>query len=283
MLPEWHSQSMNTPQLTLIISFYNKIELLRKVLESVALQTMQGFEVVIADDGSSQDVVSEIKVLQTHYAFPITHVWHEDKGWRKNMILNKAVVASRSEYLVFIDGDCVLEPHFLEEHYASRKHGEVVTGRRVMLTPNTTDYILTKTLTPHRLGAPLFFRLLWETIVGRQKTQMEQMIRLPQWLRALVIRERKRFILGCNFSLYKADLLSVNGFDERFLYPGYGEDIDLEGRLARKGIPAVSRKCQLVQFHCYHQHFDTNYPTNKQLLQENADNNITYTPYGINK
>lgn len=274
---------MNTPKLTLIIAFYNKIELLRKVLESVALQTMRDFEVVIADDGSKPEVVEAIKSLQTQFVFPISHVWHEDHGWRKNVILNKAVVAAQSDYLVFIDGDCVLEPHFMEEHYAARKQGEVVTGRRVLLTPKTTEYILAKPLTPHRLGAPLFFRLLWETIFWHQKTQLEQKIRLPKGLRRLFIRERKRYILGCNFSLYKEDLLGVNGFDERFAYPGYGEDIDLEYRLARKGIFAYSRKCQLVQFHCYHQHFDTNYAPNKALLQENTDNNVTYTPFGIRR
>ena len=203
---------MNTPKLTLIIAFYNKIELLRKVLESVALQTMRDFEVVIADDGSKPEVVEAIKSLQTQFAFPISHVWHEDQGWRKNVILNKAVVAAQSDYLVFIDGDCVLEPHFLEEHYAARKQGEVVTGRRVLLTPKTTEYILAKPLTPHRLGAPLFFRLLWETIFGHQKTQLEQQIRLPKGLRRLFIRERKRYILGCNFSLYKEDLLGDNAF-----------------------------------------------------------------------
>ena len=272
---------MNTPRLTLIISFYNKIDLLGKVLESVALQTMQDIEVVIADDGSREDVVNEIRALQHCFSFPITHIWHEDQGWRKNIILNKAVVAARGEYLVFIDGDCLLEPHFLEEHYASRKHGEVVTGRRVLLTPKTTEYLLAAPLTPHRMGAPLFLRLLWETLFGRQKTQMEQMIRLPKWIRRLFIRERERFILGCNFSLYKEDLLRVNGFDERFTYPGYGEDIDLWHRLQRLGIPARSRKGQLVQFHCYHQHFDTNYAPNKALMQDNTDNNITYTPYGI--
>lgn len=274
---------MNTPKLTLIIAFYNKIELLRKVLESVALQTMRDFEVVIADDGSKPEVVEAIKSLQTQFAFPISHVWHEDQGWRKNVILNKAVVAAQSDYLVFIDGDCVLEPHFMEEHYAARKQGEVVTGRRVLLTPKTTEYILAKPLTPHRLGASLFFRLLWETIFGHQKTQLEQKIRLPKGLRRLFIRERKRYILGCNFSLYKEDLLGVNGFDERFAYPGYGEDIDLEYRLSRKGIFAYSRKCQLVQFHCYHQHFNTDYAPNKALLQENTDNNVTYTPFGIRR
>lgn len=271
------------PKISLIISFYNKTELLQKVLESIALQTMQDVEVVIADDGSGPQAAAFIEHAAHSYPFPIRHVWHEDKGWRKNAILNKAVMAAKSEYLVFIDGDCLLERHFLEEHYASRKQGEVVTGRRVLLTPKTTEYILAKPLTPHRLGAPLFFRLLWETIFGHQKTQLEQKIRLPKGLRRLFIRERKRYILGCNFSLYKEDLLGVNGFDERFAYPGYGEDIDLEFRLARKGIFAYSRKCQLVQFHCYHQHFDTNYAPNKALLQENTDNNVTYTPFGIRR
>ena len=271
------------PKISLIISFYNKTELLQKVLESIALQTMQDVEVVIADDGSGPQAAAFIEHAAHSYPFPIRHVWHEDKGWRKNAILNKAVMAAKSEYLVFIDGDCVLEPHFLEEHYASRKQGEVVTGRRVLLTPKTTEYILAKPLTPHRLGAPLFFRLLWETIFGHQKTQLEQKIRLPKGLRRLFIRERKRYILGCNFSMYKADLMDVNGFDERFQYPGYGEDIDLEFRLAREGIFAYSRKCQLVQFHCYHQHFDTDYAPNKALLQENTDNNVTYTPFGIRR
>ena len=271
------------PKISLIISFYNKTELLQKVLESIALQTMQDVEVVIADDGSGPQAAAFIEHAAHSYPFPIRHVWHEDKGWRKNAILNKAVMAAKSEYLVFIDGDCLLERHFLEEHYASRKQGEVVTGRRVLLTPKTTEYILAKPLTPHRLGAPLFFRLLWETIFGHQKTQLEQKIRLPKGLRRLFIRERKRYILGCNFSMYKADLMDVNGFDERFQYPGYGEDIDLEFRLARKGIFAYSRKCQLVQFHCYHQHFDTDYAPNKALLQENTDNNVTYTPFGIRR
>ena len=271
------------PKISLIISFYNKTELLQKVLESIALQTMQDVEVVIADDGSGPQAAAFIEHAAHSYPFPIRHVWHEDKGWRKNAILNKAVMAAKSEYLVFIDGDCLLERHFLEEHYASRKQGEVVTGRRVLLTPKTTEYILAKPLTPHRLGAPLFFRLLWETIFGHQKTQLEQKIRLSKGLRQLFIRERKRYILGCNFSLYKEDLLGVNGFDERFAYPGYGEDIDLEFRLAQKGIFAYSRKCQLVQFHCYHQHFNTDYAPNKALLQENTDNNVTYTPFGIQR
>lgn len=272
---------MTQPKLSLIISFYNKTDLLQRVLESVALQTLQDFEVVIADDGSGEEAVAKVKQMQQTFAFPIVHVWQEDNGWQKTKILNKAVVAAHAEYLVFIDGDCLLERHFLEEHYAARKAGEVVTGRRVMLTEETTKSLLAAPIKADSFGIRLFLRLLWATVFKKQKTQMEQMIRLPYWLRRYLIKERKRYILGCNFSLYKSDLLSVNGFDERFAYPGYGEDIDLEFRLARKGIVAMSRKCQLVEFHCYHKHFDTDYAPNKQLLQANTEQNIIYTPFGI--
>ena len=274
---------MNAPQISLIISFYNKIQILEKVLESVAMQTFRRFEVIIADDGSKESVVERIGQLQKDYSFTIKHIWHEDIGWRKNEILNKAVCAAQTEYLVFIDGDCILESHFLEDHYNARQKGEVVTGRRVMLTRKVTEKLLAQKLSQDSLKYGLFFQLLVETIFRGEKTLLERMIRLPKFLRNILIKERKRFILGCNFSLHKSDLLSVNGFDERFQYPGYGEDIDLEFRLARKGIPSVSRKCQLVQFHCYHKHFDTNYEPNKKLLLENTENNITYTPYGICK
>ena len=270
-----------TPSVTLIISFYNKIDILERVLESVALQTIHDFEVIIADDGSQPDVVARIQQLQHESPFPLRHVWHEDNGWRKNRILNQAIQQAQGTYIVFIDGDCLLDRRFLAEHWAARQKGQVVTGRRVLLTPVTTKHLLSHPITPHSFGLKLFLQLLYETLFLHQRTQMEQMIHLPKRLCQLLLHERKRYILGSNFSIYKEDLLLVNGFDERFLYPGYGEDIDLEFRLARAGIPAVSRKCQLIQYHCYHKHFDTNYEPNKQLLKDNNDNHITYTPYGI--
>jgi glycosyltransferase involved in cell wall biosynthesis len=278
-----NTKIMNTPQLSLIISFYNKIQILEKVFESISLQTFTDFEVIIADDGSEGNVVARIKQLQQKYPFRIKHIWHEDLGWRKNIILNKAVVAAEAEYVVFIDGDCLLEKHFLEDHYNSRKMGEVITGRRVLLTQNITDTLLNSSLNTFNFKFKLFFKLLYETLFFKQKTLLERFFRLPRWMRKIFIIEKRRYILGCNFSLYKSDLLSVNGFDERFLYPGYGEDTDLELRLERKGIPAMSRQCQLIQFHCFHKHFDTNYEPNKQLLRENTTNHITYTPYGIHQ
>lgn len=271
-------------KISLIISFYNKIELLKLILVALEEQTLRDFEVIIADDGSTADVVNEIHSLQDTFSFPIQHVWHDDFGWRKNAILNQAVLASQSDYLVFIDGDCIPHRQFLEEHLAFRKSGQVMCGRRVLLTAKVSDKLSAKRIQKRYLSYPVFFDLLWETLFCGKKTYLEQMIHIrSEWLRQLVIKERQRYILGCNFSLWKEDILRVNGFDERFQHPGYGEDIDLEQRLAAIGIPAMSCKCALLIFHVYHVHFDTDYAPNKALLEENKIRNIGATPFGIHK
>ncbi len=270
-------------EVSIIIGFYNKIELLEKIFEALLLQTMTDFEVVIADDGSKSEVVEQIHSLQNKYPFPIQHVWHEDKGWRKNIILNKAVVATHGKYLIFIDGDCIPEPHFVEEHYNERQPSMVLSGRRILMGSKGTEYLLSAPLSQRRFGLGLFRALLHDTLHG-YKTRMEHMlhIRTP-WLRRILVKDYERFILGCNFSIYKDDLLSVNGFDERFLYPGYGEDIDLWYRLDRAGIHTFSRRGLLIEYHCYHKRFDTNYAPNKELLRLNNEAGVTHTPYGIAK
>lgn len=269
------------PDISIIIGFYNKINLLEKILEALRLQRLQNFEVVIADDGSNEAVVERIRALQAVSPFPIQHVWHEDKGWRKNRILNKAVVTAQGDYLIFIDGDCIPDPHFVEDHYTERKKRTVVSGRRILMGSRATAYLLSCPLTKQRFGCGLFLALLSDTLHG-YKTRMEHMIRIRSaWIRRLFIKDYERFILGCNFSMYKEDLLAVNGFDERFEHPGYGEDIDLWNRLTRAGIRSYSRKGLLIQYHCWHPRFDTNYAPNKQLLEENTQQKVTFTPFGI--
>lgn len=267
--------------LSVIISFYNKIELLELIFAALARQTYTDFEVVIADDGSRGDVVERIESQLTAHPFPIKHVWHEDRGWRKNVILNRAVEAASGSLLIFIDGDCLPERHFVEDHYRSAQHGVVSTGRRVMLDAGCTARITAKSIRHGILDGRLLFPLLAATICGH-RTGMEQMLRIGgEAVRRLVVKERHRHILGCNFSIFKDDLLKVNGFDERFVHPGYGEDIDLGNRLNRAGIDTISRRCRMIIYHCYHRRLATDYPESLALLEENKTND-PYTHYGIN-
>ena len=76
--------------------------------------------------------------------------------------------------------------------------------------------------------------------------------------------------------------MKVNGFDERFVHPGYGEDIDLGNRLERIGVKLMSRKNMMIIYHTYHEHFFTDFPESLSLLEANKDNE-PYTIFGVNQ
>ena len=270
--------------ISLIISFYNKIELLKLVLAALEIQTFREFEVIIADDGSKPEVVEEIMGIKSNYFFQIKHVWQEDNGWQKNKILNKAVVDSEGEYLIFIDGDCIPHRRFIQEHIESRAENQIVSGRRIMLTENISKTLTIKKIKEGYLEFTIGFPLFFETVFGGEKTYMENILRIRNpFLRKMFLKDRRRYLLGCNYSLWKVDLMKVNGFDERFVYPGTGEDTDLEGRLSRIEVYPISKKQLVTLFHYYHVPFDTNHEPNKRLYEENNRNRITFTPFGIQK
>ena len=94
-------------RLSVIISTYNVPQWLEKVIWGYAAQSHQDFELLIADDGSTEETAVCIQQLQRAVGLAIEHIWHEHNGFRKCTILNKAIVAAANEYLVFADGDCV--------------------------------------------------------------------------------------------------------------------------------------------------------------------------------
>ncbi|MDP2362199.1 MAG: glycosyltransferase, partial [Ignavibacteria bacterium] len=114
---------------SVIAAFYNNIKYLKLVLSGFERQTENEFEIVIADDGSNEEVLKEIESLASNYSFRIKHIWHPDKGFRKNKILNQAILASESDYLIFIDADCVSHSKFVEEHLNEKMNDVVLTGR----------------------------------------------------------------------------------------------------------------------------------------------------------
>ena len=127
------------PKVSVIISFYNRIDYLKLVLAGFERQTFRDIEIIIADDGSKEEIVKEIEKLSLKVSFPLLHLWHEDKGFRKNKILNRAITEANSDYLIFIDGDCVPHREFVREHYDYRNENNCLTGRRVNLSEKFTN------------------------------------------------------------------------------------------------------------------------------------------------
>ena len=131
------------PDVSLVIAVYQRDDFLTLVLTSLLDQTLRNFEVIVADDGSGPAIAAIIDQFQGTLAHPILHVRHDDDGFRKTVIVNRAVTRARADFLTFIDGDCILHRRFLERHHRRRRRGLALSGRRVMF-----DRALTERLTP---------------------------------------------------------------------------------------------------------------------------------------
>lgn len=265
---------------SLIISFYNRIDYLKLVLAAIERQTFKDFEIIIADDGSSQQVVQEIELLSKESAFTFVHIWQEDKGFRKNKILNSAIRVSSSDYLIFIDGDCVPHKKFIEEHFNNKSLDSCLTGRRVNLSEK-----LTNNLTVEKINEGYFdnikLDLIFDGVFGKS-TDIEKGLYFRSKILRKLFNKKKRGLLGCNFSIYKKNLEAINGFDERYEEPSIGEDTDIQHRLELCGIKIKSLNNIAVQYHLYHR-LQQRSVKNAAIFNEVKRANKYFTSYGLSQ
>jgi hypothetical protein len=129
-------------------------------------------------------------------------------------------------------------------------------GRRVDLDATTTQLIKSE-----QQAYPGFGQMI------KNKTKrVEEAFYLP-FLGQAFLKTPK--CLGCNMGWAKSDLEALNGFDEDYTYPGYGEDSDIEFRGKRAGLAVFSMRYKAIQFHLDHARPNReNEVSNSQLLFE---------------
>lgn len=265
---------------SVIAAFYNRIDFLKLVLAGFERQTEKNFELIIADDGSKEEVVEQIKGLSDKYFFRIRHIWQEDKGFRKNKILNRAITESESDYLIFIDADCIPHRSFVEGHLNFSEKNISLTGRRVNLSEKITRRLSEKNVRDGFLERKIF-TLIADGIFGKS-VDVEKGIYLSNKFLLKFFNRKKRGLLGCNFSLFKEDILSINGFDERYEAPSIGEDSDVQFRLGLSGIKVKSINHAAVQYHLFHQ-LQERPSKNLELFEQVKRTKVSFTPFGLKK
>lgn len=265
---------------SLIISFYNRIDYLKLVLAGLERQTFRNFEIVLADDGSNQSVVGEIESISKQISYPLIHIWQEDKGFRKNKILNSAIRISSADYLIFIDGDCIPHCNFIDEHYKNSSAGQCLTGRRVNLSKRLTNK-LTYELVKEGFLEKRMVSLIMDGLIGKS-TDVEKGIYLKNKVLRKYFNTKKRGLLGCNVSIHKADIERINGFDERYQAPSVGEDSDIQFRLELLGVKVNTLNNIAVQYHLYHE-MQKRPEKNLELFAQVKKSAQYFTPFGLYK
>ncbi len=192
--------------------------------------------------------------------------------------MNKSISASCSEYIVFIDGDCIPHSQFLREHFENRKKGICLTGRRVNLSKKITGLLNTSKVKEGFLEDNKF-RLISDGILGKSFDIEKGFYFKNEFLRKY-FNKKRRGLLGCNFSIHKEELLKINGFDERYEAPSIGEDTDIQFRLEQTGIRINSLNNIAVQYHLYHK-LQERPQKNIDLFNQIKNSGEYFTPFGI--
>ena len=268
------TQPTKPPSLSLIVAVYQRADFLEKVFVSLLNQTMQDFEILVADDGSGPEVRAVIEEYQEKFRHAIRHVWHEDDGFRKTIIVNRAVTEAAGDYLVFIDGDCILHHRFIERHYRRRRPGLVLSGRRVMMDRELSERITLGDIRTRRVEQPSFW---WNNCPPHDRRRG---IYTPALYLVRNLFRTSYEILGSNFSAHKNDFYRVNGYDERIIGRGL-EDNNLCMRFINSKIKIHCLAHEALQYHLYHR--SDPIPHSSNVVAEFRDTQAARTPHGIVK
>ena len=241
-------------KVSLIVTTYNREDALLAGLHTVLSQSQLPDEILVADDGSGQATREVIQTFQRLSPIPVRHVYQEDMGFRAARIRNLAIAQACGDYLILMDGDMLLHQHFVADHCRHAQQGQFIQGGRILLSADKTEKILTQPEVPAGLS------LLSRGVSGRHK--MLHSHRLSQLFSSV-----DRHLKGtrtCNFSLWRADVLAINGFNEAFL--GWGrEDSEFVTRLYFNRLKRKKLTFNAIGFHLHH-------PLRcRDRLQENDD------------
>ncbi|WP_296312542.1 glycosyltransferase family 2 protein [Winogradskyella sp. UBA3174] len=272
---------MNLIEISVVISTYNHPEWLQKVLWSFECQNFKNFELIIADDGSTEETKHFIDVFKTTVNFPIKHVWHEDNGFQKTKILNKALLECDADYVLFTDGDCVVRNDFLQKHLDFREAGYFLSGGYFKLPMN-----ISKLISESDIKQQSCFDINWLKSNGLKSSFKTNKI-TASGLKEKVLNKFTPTTAtwnGHNSSGWKKDIIAVNGFDERMQYGG--EDRELGERMFNNGIKAKQIRYSAICIHLDHARSYAKpemVAKNEKIRAITKAEKVIRTPFGIEK
>jgi GT2 family glycosyltransferase len=231
---------MDGPPVTVIIVAYNSGDYLQPCLEALAGQTFADFEVVIADNASSDGAVTDVRLPDERFRV-------RDMGANLGFAAANNCVAAQSaaEFLVLLNADTLPEPGWLDALVAAaRAHPEAASFGSIQIRLDDPDIFDGVGDVWHVAG------IAWRALEGQPRRPISDAeIMGPCAAGALYRRD---------------DFLAIGGFDERFFC--YCEDIDLAlrlqlaGRTSRRVAGAVMRHAgsgttgRISEFTLYHGH-----------------------------
>jgi glycosyltransferase involved in cell wall biosynthesis len=231
------------PDTSILVTTFRRPRHLALALESIAAQrgVPRDFEVVIADDGSGDVTAEVVDRFAATVDIPVRFTTQPHEGFRLARVRNNAARLAQGDYLLFVDGDCILPRDHLAAHRARRRRGLALLGHCARLPEETSRLLVPENLSITNLAG---------LVPAAEARALARRHRRARW-HNLVRHPSKPRLTGGDFGIWRADFERVNGFDERFV--GWGqEDDDLGLRLRAAGLRLESVLDLTRSLHVWH-------------------------------
>ena len=255
----------------LLVSTYNWPEALELVLKSLSNQTVKPDEVLIADDGSTNETKLVIDAFIKESSIIVKHIWHEDDGFKKSEILNKAITRTACDYIVQLDGDCIMHSKFIEDHITNTKPNQFLFGSRV----NIQQDFLSELFLSKRVEFGFFSKG-----IKKRTRNIHSSILGYSYKPTNELSEKFR---GCNASYWRKDFIEINGYNEDMI--GWGrEDSEMIARLLNKGVLGKRLRYSAIIYHIWHNEKSRKrFNINDKIQQITITEKLVYCANGIDK
>jgi glycosyltransferase involved in cell wall biosynthesis len=203
---------VNIPLVSVVIPFYQQSAYIQRALQSVLRQTLASLEVIVVDDGSTDDAINTL----TRVPDPRLVVYRQ-QHLGVSAARNRGVALSHAPWVGFLDADDEWPPDFLES--MMQIAGEV--GGLSAIFSNLHD---------HQSGRPLLSRVARDGPLVRDYF-------------ATVLENNGQGMSSSSVLVSRSSLVACGGFPEGV---NQGEDIDLWARLAWSGDVAFCGRTSAV-------------------------------------
>jgi glycosyltransferase involved in cell wall biosynthesis len=263
-----------------IVTTYNRPDALSALLNGYLHQDDKDFEVIIADDGSTDEVHKVVADYAKRTPFRLTHLWHEDRGFRAAIIRNRGMAATAADYVIYTDGDCVPARDFVRQHRRLAEPGCFLSGNRILLSEALTTRALREGLALHEWKTAQWLIAWLQGDINRWLP----LVRLPDSPFRKHSPSRWAGVQTCNFSAWRSDLIAVNGFDEAYAGKWGLEDSDLAIRLIHAGIKHKNARFGASVAHLWHREADKRgFDENQRLLDDLIASRRTRARIGVDQ
>lgn len=125
----------DAPLVSVVIPTCNRREVLARCLEALAVQTYPRFEIIVVDDGSTDDTLAMLADFVGRYNHVALRSFCNERHAGANVSRNRGIREARGDIVAFLDSDCIAEPDWLEKLIAEFADPRVAAATGLVIDP----------------------------------------------------------------------------------------------------------------------------------------------------